>query len=394
MSEQPARRTDCPTGDPRAVVVPAGHGGSSLACIRSLGRAGYHVVGVAGSERAAALRSRHCDERRGVPSPDADLPGYRDALLDLARREDVLTILPLYEPDVTVLAEHRETFADHLATPWSDHDTVSTAQDGYRLAQVAEAAGVPTPETGLLDEWDDWNRRRVIKSRYALRTVDGAVSYPPVHVTEPGTEPDVEAIVDEMGHVPIVQEYVPGDDERGYFGLFDRGEPVARFQHRRVRSYTYDGGASVYRESVDDPRLDAVGRELLEALDWHGPAMVEVKRDPRDDEYKLVEVNPRFWGSLPLAVAAGVDFPAAYCALAEGTVTPTTSYEVGVGCHELVGEASYLHSVLRYDYDHVERPSLPGTVGEIARSLLRNPHFDYLSLDDPRPFVRQLRNLV
>jgi predicted ATP-grasp superfamily ATP-dependent carboligase len=378
----------------RTVVVPAGHGGSSLACIRSLSRRGYRVVGVAGSADAAALQSRHCDEREVAPAPGTDLPGYREALLELARRDEVLTVLPLYEPDIAVLAEYREQFAEHVATPWSDHETVRTAQDGHRLAQVAAEAGVPTPECGLLDEWDDWSERRVIKPRYALCVEDGTVRYPEVHVTEPGEVPDVDAIVEEMGHVPIVQEFIPGNAEGGYFALCDHGEPVARFQHRRIRSYTYAGGASVYREARDDPDLDAVGRRLLEALDWHGPAMVEVKRDPRDGEYKLVEVNPRFWGSLPLAVAAGVDFPAAYCDLARGDVDPTLAYDTDVGCHELLGEVSYLHSVLRYDYDHVEPPSLPTAVADIARSLVTQPHFDYLSVEDPRPFVQQLRTLV
>ena len=55
-----------------------------------------------------------------------------------------------------------------------------------------------------------------------------------------------------MRHVPIVQEFIPGDEEVGFFAMFDHGEPVATFQHRRIRSYSYTGGASVFREAIED----------------------------------------------------------------------------------------------------------------------------------------------
>lgn len=371
-----------------AVVVPADHGGSSLACIRSLGRRGVRVVGVAADRDAAALRSKHCAEGHVVPSPSTDLPGYRDALLDLAARPGVRTVVPLYEPDAYVLSKHREAFAEHVATPWPGFGTVRTAQDRHHLLGMAARAGVPTPDTELLEEWPDWHRQCVVKPRFALQVEEGEASYGDVHFPEPGDPPKFDDLVREMGHVPVVQEYVPGDAECGYFAVFEDGEPVAEFQHRRVRSYTYAGGASVYRKAIDDPNLRDVGRRTLSALDWEGPAMVECKRDPRDGQYKLVEVNPRFWGSLPLGVAAGVDFPAVYDALAGGAPAPDTDYKTGVGCHTLRGEVSYLHSLLRYDYEHTERPSLAGSLGRVAASLVGERNFDYLSASDPRPFVQ------
>jgi len=380
-----------PTATRGAVVVPAGHGGSSLACLRSLGRRGIRTIGVASDAGAGALRSRYCDEAVVLPSPSDDLDAYADGLLELAARPEVVTVVPLYEPDAYVLAARRDEFAAHVATPWPTLDVVERAQDRLQLLDAAEAAGVPTPESGLLDDWDRWDRRTVVKPRYTMRVEDGRAAYGSVHFPEPGVEPDRERLVAEMGHVPLVQEYVPGDAEHGFFALCEGGVPVATFQHRRVRSYTYAGGASVYRRSVRNDQLQALGTALLAELDWDGPAMVEVKRDPRDGRFRLVEVNPRFWGSLPLAVQAGVDFPHAYYRLATGEPTgPPPRYEVGVGCHVLRGEASYLHSLLRYDYPHVDRPSLGAALLAIGASLLTQPHFDYLSADDPWPFVRDL----
>ena len=387
---------DAPSsGDRDTVVVPADHGGSSLACIRSLGRAGYDVLGVASSSTAPPLSSKHCGEARVAPSPGTDLDGYRDVLLEVAGRPDVLTVVPMYEPDVYVLARDRELFAERVTTPWPGFEAVRLAQDRLRLVDLAEAAGVATPETALLSEWDAWDERSVIKPRYGVVVDDGAATYPGVEVREPGDPPDVDRIVERMGHEPVVQAYVPGDDEHGFFALYDEGRAVAKFQHRRVRSYTYAGGASVYREAIDRPRLEAAGTTVLDALDWNGPAMVEFRRDERDGAYRLIEVNPRFWGSLPLAVEAGVDFPALYADVATGDVTrPVYEFDTDVGCHVLRGEASYLHSLLRYDYDHVEQPSVARSLAAVVGSICRQPNFDYLSLRDGSPFVRDLLNTV
>jgi predicted ATP-grasp superfamily ATP-dependent carboligase len=198
-----------------------------------------------------------------------------------------------------------------------------------------------------------------------------------------------------MGHVPIVQSYVPGGPEQGFFALFDNGEPVATFQHHRVRSYSYDGGASVYRRSIRNDDVAAAGLRLLSHLDWHGPAMVEFRRDERDGTLQLLEVNPRFWGSLALPVHAGVDFPWLYYQLACGEQPERVeTYRVGVGSHVLVGELSYLHSVATDDHEHQDAPSLPREVSRVLRSLVTDPQFDVLSARDPKPFLGTTSQLL
>ena len=254
---------------------------------------------------------------------------------------------------------------------------------------------MPVPETRPLDEWEDWDRETVLKSRYSILVENEEAFYPDVEFVPPGVEPDGEAIVSHMRHEPMVQEYVPGDGEYGFFALFDRGSPLATFQHRRIRSYTYSGGASVFRESINDPQLESADLRLLDSLDWHGPAMVEFKRDARTGQFTLMEINPRFWGSLALAVNARVDFPYLYYRLATGGPLERAShYETGLGCHRLTGELSYLHSVARYDLEHVERPALLPAVGKVIASTLREPHFDFLAVDDPAPFVQDCFDMV
>ncbi|ELY99418.1 ATP-grasp protein-like protein [Natrialba chahannaoensis JCM 10990] len=407
-------------GEPwtHSVVVPAITAPSSVACLRTLGRRDIRTIVVSEDETAPALRSKYCDEAVPVPDPHEDLVAYKDALLAVATRSDVQTIIPVRDVDVYVLAKYRSEFADHVATPWPDMDTLASAQDRIRLFDAAEEAGVGVPETGVLrsDSGPDpgpnpasnaahdanrtWDQEWIVKARYAVLADEYLDDYgprqyvdpPKTEYLSPGTEPDIDALTQEMGHQPLLQEYVPVTDEYGFFALYDHGEPVATFQHRQIRGYSYAGGASSYRESVRIPALEEAGRDLLEHLDWHGLAMVEFLRD-EDGEFKLMEINPRFWSSLPFSVQAGADFPYYYWQLATGDREAIEhSYQADIAGHLLRGELLYLYSILFDDVELAEKPSFTGSLSEILSSIGRETRFDYASLDDPRPFVRDLRN--
>jgi predicted ATP-grasp superfamily ATP-dependent carboligase len=385
----------------RSVVVPAVSAPSSVACLRSLGPRDVHTIVVSEEETPAAFQSKYCDEAVPVPSPHEDLVAYKDALFSLAMRPDVVTIVPVREEDVYVLSKYRDEFREHVATPWPPLGTLARVQDRVRLFDAAESAGVPAPRTRLLESSADWDRRWIVKSRYSILADEYVEGYPPERCVDPprtdylrpGVAPDVERIRTEMRHTPILQEYVPTNHEYGFFALYDRGEAVATFQHRQLRGYSYAGGASAFRESVDLPALEEAGRALLDHLDWHGLAMVEFLRNDTADEFELMEINPRFWSSLPFSVQAGADFPYYYWLLANDRCAEIScEYRTGLAGHLLRGELLYLRSVLTEEIELVDRPSASDAVREVARSIVAHPRFDYLSLDDPWPFLRDLLN--
>ncbi|ELY58962.1 carboxylate--amine ligase [Natronolimnohabitans innermongolicus] len=384
-----------------SVVIPA-VAPSSVACVRSLGRRGVGTIAVSESETAPAFASRYCDESHVVPDPTEDVLGYRDALLELATRSDVETIAPIRDEDVWTLSRYRSAFADRVAPLWPSLETLRTVYDRVRLVETAAAADVAVPETRPLDAVDDWGRKAIVKPRYAVVTdefVDTVSSSTIVHpgsvrYLEPGQEPDRESIREEMGHTPIVQEYVPGE-EYALWALYDRGEPVATCQKHQLRGYSYAGNTSIARRTTSIPALERAGRAVLDALDWHGPASVQFVRDAATGEFTLLEVNPRFWVSVSCPIEAGVDFPYYFWQLARGEPVRTSeTYETGVATHLLRGEMLYVLSVLREENPIVEPPSLPAAALEIAASTVRQPNFDHLSRDDPRPFVRDARNVA
>jgi hypothetical protein len=172
----------------------------------------------------------------------------------------------------------------------------------------------------------------------------------------------------------VIQEWIPGPGH-GFFALFEHGGERATFMHRRIREFPITGGASTAAESFYDADLEEFGLRLLRALEWHGVAMVEVKRDARDGRFKLMEINPKFWGSLDLSIAAGVDFPWATVQMALGG---------------LDGPAPPYDGNMRFQWvfdDLMRAVAEPRSLGAFWRDL-RNPRVrNDIARDDLRPLM-------
>jgi len=373
------------------------------ACLRPVSQRGIHTIVASGQKTSPALVSRYCDEPIVVPSPWDDLVAYKDALVAIAARPDVQTIVPCHPSDSYVLAKYWDEFVEHVNPLVPPMKTVRSVHDRLQLFQAAKEAGVPVPETWSIDEIDNWNRELIIKSRYNIHVDEYIEGLSPQdcgtvkNIEYIGSDevPDIDTIREEMMHTPIVQECVPKADEYLFGALYDHGEPVATFQHKQIRGATYAGGGGSYRESIYDPELETVGRKLLNHLDWHGLACIEYMEDANTGEFKLTEINPRVWRSMAFAIRAGAEFPYYYWLLATGQsqkIDP--EYRVGIGGHLLYGELTYLYSILRETNPNVERPAFRAALFEMLSSCYDQPHFDHRLFDDPLPFLRGVANTV
>jgi predicted ATP-grasp superfamily ATP-dependent carboligase len=146
------------------------------------------------------------------------------------------------------------------------------------------------------------------------------------------------------GTETVLQEFVRGEGY-GFFALYSKGELQVFFMHKRLREIPASGGPSTAAQSVYEPRLFKLGRKVLDLLSWNGVAMVEFRRDIRTGEFELLEVNPKFWGSLDLALVAGVNFPYLAAQLvAFGACNPPPTYSAVKFCWPITDDYEHLRN--------------------------------------------------
>ena len=356
----------------------------SLVIVRSLGTRGMKVS-MASHRKVFSLSfySRYCRERIIYPSPKRD-KGFIDFLLDLVRAKRFDILLPVRSTVTPLIAQHAQKFEPFVNFVLPSSESMATANNKETTFRFAEKVGIPVPRTLYPRKFSDIEgEARSFRFPVVTKALVGSGSRGVAYLNsrEELLRFAEKNLVQESDLVQkrwIVQEYIRGSG-CGFFAIFDRGEPKAIFMHRRLREYPITGGPSTLAESIYHPRLKELGLKLLEALRWNGVAMVEFKLDQQDNEFKLMEINPRFWGSLNLPVASGVDFPYLFCLLAmKQDFEPVFRYKEGVKFRWLF-PGDFMHLVARY-----------GLSSEFYKDFF-DPMVRYdISLSDIKPNILEL----
>jgi len=370
---------------PRVLILD-GFWNKSLAAVRSLGGRGFFVAAGECTRFAPALFSRYCRRRFIHPS----VTGRPEEFLVALEREIVAghydVLLPMELPTQLLVTKHRERLEAMVRIPFADANLALRVHDKGFLTTFAMKQGIQCPATFLprgpeqaAEMAAELPYPVLIKPRHSSggrglvrveREADLLPSYAKVHARYP---------------MPIVQECIPpGGNALGVAVLMNyASEPRASFVYRRLREYPISGGPSTLRESIWNPELQQCAERLLSSLGWVGVAMVEFKEHPRDGRPKLLEVNPRFWGSLHHAIVCGVDFPFLLSSLAmHGDVARVHGYRVGVKSRSLL-HGDLLHFLASSDRFRLKPAFYDFSISD-----------DVLSADDPLPTLGRVFSLV
>jgi len=315
-----------------SLLVLDGHLRHAIDIVRSVGRRGFAVDIVSAKPRPPAGYSRYVRDSFlfdfGASLPSEGLKVVRG--LVESRGYDVVLAAGL--DGTGCLARSRRELELLTRVVAASPEAFCTAEDKHATSILAESIGIAVPRTlapEIVDELAEcaaWVYPVVVKARGGQGRFAYANSFEELHRVYRGIAEQSGAVGAEADALPLVQEYIAGTGH-GYFALCDHGRVLASFMHERVREVPPSGGPSSMARSFTDPALEDAGKRVLGALDWSGVAMVEFKRETSSGRYVLIEVNPKFWGSLGLAIAAGVDFPWLMVQLAlKGTVEAPAGY--------------------------------------------------------------------
>jgi predicted ATP-grasp superfamily ATP-dependent carboligase len=322
-----------------AVVVGGDYQG--LGIVRSLGRQGIPVC-VVDDELSISRFSRYSTQFVKVP----DLRDQRkavDSLLEIGTRLSLhgWVLYPTREELVAAFSRNRCELSELFRVPTPDWDSVQWAWDKRKTYRLAEELGIPTPQTYYLDHIEQLSELDGLAPPFAIKP---AIKEHFLYATKAkawraDSHSELKILFQRASELVgpgevMVQELIPGGGSQqfSYCAFFRDGKAVGKMVARRRRQHPLQfGRASTYVETIDVPILEELSERFLRNINYYGLVELEYKLDPRDVEYKLLDVNARTWGYNSLGASAGVDFTHMLFADQLGMPVTECKSESGVG---------------------------------------------------------------
>lgn len=369
-----------------------------LAVVRSLGRADIEVHVAWCPWNSAALQSRYVRHVHSIAQYRSDARAWLDDFNRLCREHQFELVLPCTDGTILPLQLHRDELehADRVCLlPDDVYRTLSSKEETYILAR---RLGVPLPAqvtASTLEQVraaaDEFGFPLVLKPKSSASKLAPLVRR---KVEKVYRAEDLDAIAGPMLHGDILAQQNFTGIGVGVEVLCKDGDVLTAFQHERIHEPLMGGGSS-YRKSVPlhEGMLDATDR-LMKALRYTGVAMAEFKYNLQTRSWVLIEINARFWGALPLSMAAGLDFPRyLYEMLCHGRSDFPRQYRTNVYSRHWSSDLQWMRVNLTADHRNPDVMSLPwGRVAaELVHIALLRERSDTFVWDDPRPAIADLR---
>lgn len=369
-----------------------------LGVVRSLGRQGLVVHAAPSDFSAPALKSRYIAALHRLPTYLLGADSWADALLELIERERIAMVFPTSDASLLMLLRHADRLGrERLAVPNPEAAAIFTDKAATR--RLAFECGVPVCGGRPLAAEDSaealvrcFGLPLVLKPRHSWQpdSLEGKLSA----IIVRSRDALERALAAGLAGQWVVEAFFAGTG-LGLSVLARDGVIAAAIQHRRLQEENETGPSTRRVTETITPRLLAWSRDLAQATRLTGVAMFEFRWNAGHDEHVLLEVNPRFWGSLQLAIAAGIDFPALLHRMrAVGAMPEAADYAAGIVRSDLAGEYGRLSG--RFDAAASAGGKLRAVAAGLAflPQIYRQGEFDSWAGDDPAPYFEERRLLV
>ncbi len=381
-----------------------------LSLVRELGAEGIPVIGIALDPNAIGLRSRYLKTGAVLRHPRSE-NGLQE-LRELGERHGAGYLLTVSEANTAWLIDHQAELSP-LRPLIPSRRAFEAVLDKEKTLDEARSVGIDVPQSICPRGWHDIERiaatfpfPAVLKwadpnAVSAILESNGLELVKAEYVNSGEEFVDAVARYRSMETWPMVQEYCPGIG-LGQFFFMHKGEAVRRFQHLRIAEWPPEGGFSSVCDVVPLSQfVDLQERSiaLLKRIGWDGVAMVEYRYDVQSGRAVLMEINGRFWGSLPLAMHCGAGFALlAYWLQGEGRMPALLPPREDIRCRMVATELKRLVRIIFQRKQICDQRFVARPFYELSRFLsdFFRPSVRYYvwSADDPVPFFQDVRNAL
>jgi predicted ATP-grasp superfamily ATP-dependent carboligase len=383
------RRSPAQTGvRPRAIVGSLFDTG--LAALRSLARAGVPVVGLDCEAGQPGFKSRFGTHLL-CPDPVHEPELLVEYLLELAANEPFPPVLlPASDAWTLFISRNRDQLCTHFRFALPSAQVMEAVVNKRQQYELAGQVGTPLPKTFFPTTLADAEEAAgtidypaFLKPYYGhlwRETFGGSHKGFKVHTPAELVERFAEALTNNQP--VLIQSIIQGPNTNHFkvcAYLNAAGEPLALFTLRKIRQYPTEFGVGTLVESMEDPTLARLGLDFLQGIGYRGIGSIEFKRDTRDGQLKLIELNPRLWQQNGHATACGINFPlVAYRDLIGDPPAPQLCFSLGTKWLDAMPD---LQASWEYFRD--------GQLTPVAwlRSFWGVKSFATFAFDDPLPFL-------
>ena len=327
--------------DKPVVLVTAVGAPPGLNALRALHESGRYRLVAADADRLSPALYQYGFPHAVLPLATRGTEAYLSTLTALIKEHAVEVLVPCIEEEVGLIAHHREAIeAAGARVLLPDGATVARAASKHLATETARKHGIACPETILIVASASADERSAAVEEFAARCAAPWICKPVIGHGMRGVV-TVESLDQLRTHLAtakgdqLLQEKIPGAiGSMHLVGLvYDAtGKVTRRFSSRSIRTLYPDGGPATGGISLHHEQLVASTIALVDSLGtWRGPMNAEWMLDPRDGQFKFIEINPRLWGYGYLATGSGTNFPVATVELALGRdIGPDAGFRAGV----------------------------------------------------------------
>ena len=378
----------------KPIAFVLGIGGTGLGVIRSLGRRGIPVIGLDPNPRPIGFFSRYCNGFV-CPDPEKEEEEYIEFLLSLGEQLNTKGVLiPTADLDVLAISKHRNKLERYYKLPMAKLEVIEKLVNKREFYKTLGKLEMPHPKTYFLNDISKVKQiSKEIKYPYIIKPIFSHNFAKEFGDKVFQVNSDNELInaynrATSSGHEVVIQEVIPGSDTNLHLVgayLNYASEPLGIFTFRRIRQYPHVFGNGALCVSVWIPEIAELCTTFLKKIKYHGIIDAELKRDPRDNKFKFIEINPRTGWQNRLAARCGVDLPyIAYMDAIGRSVEKVISNKEGV-------KWLYMFDDLRSSFRSMSKGELSFT--EYINSLKGEKEYAIFAWDDPLPFFVSLFNL-